>query len=188
MSSRIEHSQELIKGPHLEVVYHLQKNSGSSGSFVNGTRLFDSFPAEIFPGKRNFWKGSSVFPMEMCFQRSYQFQAIHGRILNFGAKTRTRQATNGLKLNGTSFSTLRKFPPSSEIFWKMENAPYLHYPWSQSDLECSRMSRAHRRKPLYPILGIESKSTDEWPLTTSDHESLVVTLSILSLGFNPFSE
>ena len=38
------------------------------------------------------------------FQRFYQFQAIQGHNLHFGAQNLTRRAANGLLLNGTRFS------------------------------------------------------------------------------------
>ena len=70
-------------------VFHLPKNSGNSGRVVNGTRLFVWFvPLEIFQSKRNSWKGSPVFPVEISQRKicvpftellSYhQFHAFRG--------------------------------------------------------------------------------------------------------------
>ena len=56
------------------VVYHLPKFSGKSGWKVNGTRLlFHSI--EKFPGQRNIWKGSPVFP-EGIFQTEFVFHFL----------------------------------------------------------------------------------------------------------------
>lgn len=70
------------------VVYHLQKNSGNSGPFVNGTRLFNSFRWKI-SGKKGIyekvvpisrWKFSQwkISKWNTNFHFSHQFQALHG--------------------------------------------------------------------------------------------------------------
>ena len=66
--------------------------------------------------------------MEMCvpftsFQRSYQFQAIHGHILNFSAQNRTRRGASGLALNGKRFSPDRNFQQNFRDFLVNEKRP-----------------------------------------------------------------